>query len=60
MLSKGNLDNSEEEKGKIKAAGINFFNQDNKIRFEINLTSVKNNGMKVSSKLLELATKVHQ
>ena len=58
--AKGILIISEEEKGKSKLAGINLFNQDNKIRFEINLTSVKNNGMKVSSKLLELATKVHQ
>ena len=57
--AKGVLIVSEDDKGKNKPAGINLFNQDNKIRFEINLSSVKNNGMKVSSKLIDLATTVH-
>jgi len=58
--TKGVLIITEEEKGKARQSGINLFNQDNRIRFEINLPVIKNNGLKVSSKLLELATKVHQ
>ena len=59
-LLKGVLIITEEERGKARQSGINLFNQDNRIRFEINLPVIKNNGLKVSSKLLELATKVHQ
>nr|MBP6658832.1 YfiR family protein [Bacteroidia bacterium] len=58
--AKGVLIITEEERGKARQSGINLFNQDNRIRFEINLPVIKNNGLKVSSKLLELATKVHQ
>ena len=56
---KGILIISEDDKCRSRLAGINLFNQDNKIRFEINLAPVKNNGMKISSKLIELATAVH-
>jgi hypothetical protein len=59
LSGKGILTVSEDDKCKSRQAGINLFNQDNKIRFEINLTPVKNNGMKVSSKLMELASAVH-
>lgn len=59
LSAKGVLIVSENDKSKARPAGINLFNQDNKIRFEINLANVKNSGMKVSSKLLELATAVH-
>lgn len=56
---KGVLIISEDDKGKVKQAGINLFNQEDKIRFEINLNSTKSNGLKVSSKLIELAAAVH-
>jgi NADH/NAD ratio-sensing transcriptional regulator Rex len=59
LSGKGILTISEDDKCKSRQAGINLFNQDNKIRFEINLTPVKNNGMKISSKLMELASAVH-
>ena len=59
LSGKGILIISEDDKCKSRLAGINLFNQDNKIRFEINLAPVKNNGMKISSKLIELATAVH-
>ncbi len=59
LSGKGILTISEDDKCKTRQAGINLFNQDNKIRFEINLTPVKNNGMKISSKLMELASAVH-
>ena len=59
LTGKGVLIISEDDKCKTKQAGINLFTQDNKIRFEINLTPVKNNGMKISSKLMELASAVH-
>lgn len=60
LSGKGILTISEDDKCKTRQAGINLFNQDNKIRFEINLTPVKNNGMKISSKLIELASAVHK
>lgn len=53
---KGILVISEDDKCKIRQAGINLFNQNDKIRFEINLPAVKNSGMKVSSKLIELSS----
>lgn len=56
---KGVLIITEDDKGKVKQAGINLFNQEDKIRFEINLNSTKGNGLKVSSKLIELAAAVH-
>ncbi len=59
LTAKGILIISENDKCKTRQAGINLFNQDNKIRFEINLANIKSNGMKVSSKLLELSTEVH-
>ena len=59
LSGKGVLIISEDDKCKTKQAGINLFNHDNKIRFEINLTPVKSNGMKVSSKLIELASAVN-
>ncbi|MFZ7114550.1 MAG: YfiR family protein [Bacteroidota bacterium] len=59
LTGKGVLIVSEDDKCKTRQSGINLFNKDNKIRFEINLTPVKNNGMKISSKLMELASAVH-
>lgn len=59
LAGKGVLIVSEDDKCKTRQSGINLFNKDNKIRFEINLTPVKNNGMKISSKLMELASAVH-
>ena len=56
---KGVLVISEDDRCKTRNSGINLFNQDNKIRFEINMSSVKSNGIKISSKLLELASAVH-
>ena len=56
---KGVLVISEDDRCKTRNSGINLFNQDNKIRFEINMSSVKNNGIKISSKLMELASAVH-
>jgi hypothetical protein len=41
-----------------KGAGVNFVLQEGKVRFEINQTAVEGNGLKMSSKLLRLATRV--
>lgn len=41
-----------------QGVGINFVLKDGKVRFEINQTAVEGNGLKVSSKLLRLATRV--
>jgi hypothetical protein len=38
--------------------GINFIVKDNKIRFEINNSSIMKSGLKVSSELLDLAISV--
>ncbi len=43
-----------------KGAAINLINIDNKIRFEIYLAQAKLAGIKISSKLSELATNVYQ
>ena len=43
----------------IKSGGmINFVVEENKVRFEINLTAAKNNRIKIRSQLLRLAKKV--
>jgi hypothetical protein len=43
----------------IEAGGtISFFMEDNKIRFNINLTSAEKAGLKIRSQLLRLAKKV--
>jgi hypothetical protein len=43
----------------IKSGGmINFVVEENKVRFEINLTAAKNNKIKIRSQLLRLAKKV--
>jgi len=34
---------------------VNFFSQDGKIRFEVNLEATRQGGLKISSKLLSLA-----
>jgi hypothetical protein len=39
-------------------AAINLLNQNNRIRFEINTTAARRGGVKISSKLAELAVKV--
>ena len=38
-----------------RGAMVNFFSQDGKIRFEINLDAARHGGLKISSKLLSLA-----
>lgn len=43
-----------------KGAGINFLLQDGKVRFEINQAAVEAHGLKMSSKLLRLATRVER
>ena len=48
-----------EQTGFLENGGnINFVTEKKKIRFEINLDSVKNNGLKIRSKLLKLAKRV--
>ncbi len=39
---------------------INFLMEDNKIRFNINLTAAEKNGLKIRSQLLRLAKKVYK
>ncbi|MDD4374920.1 MAG: YfiR family protein [Bacteroidales bacterium] len=46
------------ENGLEKGAMINFTNLDGKIGFEINHTAIRNQGLKVSSRLLKIAVKV--
>jgi hypothetical protein len=47
--------------GFIKAGGaISFLMEDNKIRFNINLTAAENSGLKIRSQLLRLAKKVYK
>lgn len=41
-----------------KGVGVNFVLKDGKVRFEIHQTAVEGNGLKISSKLLRLATRV--
>lgn len=41
-----------------KGAGVNFVLREGKVRFEINQAAVEGNGLKMSSKLLRLATRV--
>lgn len=41
-----------------KGAGVNFVLKEGKVRFEINQAAVEGNGLKMSSKLLRLATRV--
>jgi hypothetical protein len=38
---------------------INFLTKENKVRFEINLAAARRAGLKISSKLLSLATIVY-
>ncbi len=48
-----------ETPGMLKSGGmINFVVEENKVRFEINLTTAKNNKLKIRSQLLRLAKKV--
>jgi Holliday junction resolvase len=57
---KGVLIISDEAHSNFHFASINLFNQENRIRFEINQNIIKANGLKVSSKLIELSTSKHQ
>ena len=41
-----------------KGGGVNFVLKEGKVRFEINQAAVEGNGLKMSSKLLRLATRV--
>lgn len=43
-----------------KGVMINFFTEQNKVRFEINPEAAEKSGLKISSKLLSLATIVHE
>ncbi|MDH3444645.1 MAG: YfiR family protein, partial [Deltaproteobacteria bacterium] len=50
-----------EESNFIRAGGmISFVIEDNRIRFEINLSPAEKAGIKISSKLLKLAKIVHE
>jgi hypothetical protein len=49
---------SESKKLFDSGTGINFLIQENKIKFEINLSSIENAELKISSQLLKLATRV--
>ena len=50
-----------EQKGFTEQGGVvNFVIVETKVRFEISLKSAKRNDLKVSSRLLKLATKVYQ
>ena len=44
----------------LKGGLIEFVIEENKIRFDINILSAKQKGLKVSSQLLQLARKVHE
>jgi hypothetical protein len=57
---KGVLIITEDCKNSQKGAAINLLNIDNKIRFEIYQTAAKLGGVKISSRLSELATTIHQ
>jgi hypothetical protein len=50
---------SETEGFAIHGGVINFYIADNKVRFEINPDTAKRRGLKISSKLLNLGTVVH-
>lgn len=56
---KGVLIVSEGNKSGSKGAAINLINVDNKIRFEIFQSQVKSSGLKVSSRLTDLASNVY-
>jgi len=51
---------SENKKLFQRGTGINFLLIEDKIKFEINLTSIENAELKISSQLLKLATNVKQ
>ena len=50
---------TEKKKMAIKGSGINFVILDNKVRFEINYSSLKKRGIKVNSNLLKLAVDIY-
>lgn len=56
---KGVLIISESTKSNTKGAAINLINVDNKIRFEIYQSQAKSAGVKISSRLTELAANVY-
>ena len=57
-LGKGVLIISEECKSS-NCGAINLVNIDNKIRFEININQARSEGIKISSRLSDLAVTVH-
>ena len=56
---KGVLLVSEDNSYASRAAGINLIKNDNKIKFEINQTSIKQAGLRLSSQLQLLASALH-
>jgi YfiR/HmsC-like len=59
FAGKGVLLVSEDNKSASRAAGINLIKTDNKIKFEINQTSIKYAGLRLSSQLQLLASALH-
>ena len=59
FTGKGVLLVSEDNKSASHAAGINLIKNDNKIKFEINQTSIKQAGLRLSSQLQLLAAALH-
>ena len=58
LLGKGVLIVTEEKGMAQKGASINIIEMDNNVRFELNETSVRRAGLKISSQLLSLAIKI--